>query len=68
VKAAPNAKCDLAFAPPANGAKVALGAKSAPASGALAWSWTVPGGAKPGLGKVTLTCNGLSVSKEIKIG
>lgn len=52
------ASCTLSYAP-ASGARIdwpGLGPRTADTAGWLEWKWTVPAGAPPGPGRLTVTC------------
>jgi len=42
--------------------------KTAGANGEVSWSWLIGGATKPGTGRVTVTCNGVSATTDITIG
>ena len=70
VQTSAGASCSITYVTPAGTTSTAqgLGSKSADGDGIASWSWRISGGTHAGVGTVTVTCGGDSVTAAITIG
>lgn len=65
-----NAFCSIVYITPSGQGSSGPGLenKNANNSGIVYWSWRISPDTKPGIGSITVTCNGVSASRAITIG
>ena len=70
VLTAPNTRCTIVYTMPDGriGSAAGLGPKTTDAQGRATWTWSVPTTTAPGVGKVAVTCGGVTGSERILIG
>jgi hypothetical protein len=70
VRTAPRLPCSIAYMTPAGTTSRAqgLGTQIADADGVASWRWNIGTSTRPGVGTLTITCGGTSVSASITIG
>lgn len=66
----PAAVCSIVYVTPAGTTSKAQGLATnvADAAGVASWTWNIGSSTRPGVGSVTVTCGGASVSEPITIG
>jgi hypothetical protein len=69
VQTIPGASCSIVYVTPAGTVSEAqgLGNKTAGENGRVSWSWKIGSNTRPGTGRVTVTCNGISATAQIQI-
>lgn len=70
VQTAPGANCAIWYVTPLGAPSAAQGLvnTSADAAGRASWSWAIGTATRPGMGQVTVTCNGTGASSPVQIG
>jgi hypothetical protein len=69
VQAAPGSQCSIVYTVPSGIRSTAAGlvAKPSDPSGMVMWSWVIGTSTRPGIGTVTVTCAGQTISAPITI-
>jgi micrococcal nuclease len=68
-RTSPSAQCSISYRTPAGTPSTAQGLipKTADSTGQVSWSWVIGSSTRPGIGRVTVTCDGISASAPITI-